>query len=125
VRTTVESGERLSKSLDSTLQALRGIGEKIDPKVDYTPYFRDTTLALEHLNETVTGLNRLLEKDPITGQSKVTELTALIDKSSHGMADKVFERALLLLGVFFGGTILTLIVARLLFGGRRVKAQSN
>ncbi len=119
VRTTVESGERLSKSLDSTVQALREISEKIDPTVDYTPYLRDTTLAIDHLNDTVSGLNRLLEKDPLTGQSKVAELTALIDKSSNSLADKVFERALIILGVFFAGTILTLVAARLLFGVRK------
>lgn len=122
VRTTVESGERLSQSLDSTVQALREISEKIDTSVDYTPYLRDTTLAIDHLNETVAGLNRLLEKDPVTGQSKVTELTILIDKSSNSMADKIFERALILLGVFFAGVILTLIVARLLFGARKAKS---
>jgi len=122
VRTTVESGERLSKSLDSTVQALREISGKIDTSVDYTPYLRDTTLAIDHLNETVSGLNRLLEKDPITGQSKVTELTTLIDKSSNSMADKVFERALILLGVFFAGAILTLIAARLLFVARKAKS---
>lgn len=122
VRTTLESGERLSKSLDSTVQALREISEKIDTSVDYASYIRDTTVAIDHLNETVAGLNRLLEKNPVTGQSKVTELTALIDESSNSMADKVFERALILLGVFFAGAILTLIAARLLFGARKAKS---
>jgi hypothetical protein len=119
VRTTVESGERLTKSLDATVQALRDLGEKIDPNVDYTPYLRETASALDHLNASVTGLNQLLEKDPATGQSKVTELTALIDKSSKTLTDKVFERALILLASFFGGVILVLIVARLLFVRRR------
>jgi len=119
VRTTVESGERLTKSLDATVQALRDLGDKIDPNVDYTPYLRETASALDHLNASVTGLNQLLEKDPVTGQSKVTELTALIDKSSNTLTDKVFDRALILLASFFGGVILILIVARLLFARRR------
>ena len=118
VRSTVESGERLTKSLDATVQALRDLGDKIDPTVDYSPYLRDATSALDHLSTTVIGLNQLLEKDPATGQSKLTELTTIVDQSSNALADKVFERAIILIAIFFSGIIITLILARFLFGRR-------
>lgn len=114
VRATVESGERLTKSLDASAQALRDLSDKIDPSVDYAAYLRETTTALDRLNASVAGLNQLLEKDPVTGHSKVTELTTLIDESSHNLVDKLFDRALILLAIFFGGTILVLIAHRLL-----------
>jgi len=122
VRATVESGERLARSLDASVLALRDLGEKIDPSVDYAAYLRETTTALDRLNGSVSGLNSLLEKDPVTGQSRVTELTGLIDKSSNELADKVFDRITRLLMVFFAGVIVVLVVARLLFARRRVQS---
>lgn len=119
LRSSLESGERLGKSLEITAQAVRELSEKIDPTMDYRPYLQETNAALDHLNSAVTGLNQLLEKDPATGQSKVTELTSTIDHTTNNLVGKLFERALILLGVFFAGVIVILILARVLFSRRK------
>jgi hypothetical protein len=118
VRTTVESGERLAKSLDTTTQALRDLSEKIDPSADYASYLQQTSTALDNLNSSISGLNHLLAKDPATGESRVTELTTLIDQRSSALADKLFHRALILLAAIFVGLLVLLVVIRLLFPRR-------
>lgn len=122
VRTTVESGERLAKSLDTTTQALRDLTGKIDPSADYAAYLRETSTALDNLNSSISGLNHLLAKDPATGESRVTELTTLIDQRSSALADKLFHRALILLAAIFVGLLVLIIAARLLFPRRPPQA---
>lgn len=124
VRTTVESGERLAKSLDTSTQALRDLSAKIDPTTDYKAYLQETTTALKSLNASVDGLNQLLVKDPVTGESKVTELTSLIDQSSSAFTDKIFHHALILLACFFVGVVIVLVIARQLFAPKRQRPES-
>lgn len=120
IGTTLESANALTVSLDKTLLSVRGLAEKTgDSKLlsaDPAALLRDANQALAHLDSSITGLNLLLEKTA-SGEIKAAEITRQINSQSDRLMDAAFHRVLILLGVAFGGVILVLVVAKLLFRG--------
>jgi hypothetical protein len=77
--------------------------------------------ALSSLDSSVNGLNQLLATDE-AGGSKLSTLVERLDGQADRMLDRAFERALWLMGIFFGGIAALLILARLLFPRRAAPA---
>ena len=115
---TVERANALTASLDKTLLSVRDLAEKTGSSAlmntDPAALLRDTNQALGHLDSSITGLNQLLEKTA-SGEIKAAEITTQINAQTDRLMDAALHRALILLGVAFGGVILVLIVAKLLF----------
>ena len=120
IGTTLESANALTVSLDKTILSVRGLAEKTGDSAlmnaDPAALLRDANQALAHLDSSISGLNLLLEKTA-TGEIKAAEITRRINSQSDRLMDAAFHRVLILLGVVFGGVILSLVVAKLLFGG--------
>jgi len=119
VRLTLESADHLAATLNSTLGTVQAMVAKAPPlpavtAEDVSRNLQEVNAALNHLDSTVAGVNQLLEKNP-DGASKVVELTKAIDERVDRQMDKVFSRALILLGVFFAGVVLVLCAARMIF----------
>lgn len=118
VGATLESANTLAASLDKTLLSVRDLAAKnSDSKLlnaDPVALLKDTNQALAHLDSSINGLNRILEMNA-SGEWNIAEISRRIDEQSERVIDSAFQRALILIGVFFGGVILVLIVAKLLF----------
>ncbi|CAN5597352.1 hypothetical protein BH09VER1_BH09VER1_20100 [soil metagenome] len=118
IRSSVESADHLVMTLDGTMKSLKELSDSLKVTLDAVGNPADTIKqadsALSHLDSTVTGLNQLLVKDG-TGESRVSDLTKVLDARADHILDSAFQKALILIGVVFVGIILTLIVARLLF----------
>ncbi len=126
VGATLESANTLASNLDKTLLSVRELTEKnSDSKLlnaDPAALLKDTNQALAHLDSSINGLNRILEMNA-SGEWNIAEISRRIDEQSERVIDSAFHRALILISVFFGGVILVLIVAKLLF--RRGPAPSS
>lgn len=117
LRATVESGDHLAVTLDGTVKTLKELSENLKG-VEFTDSpvetLKQADSLLNHLDSTVAGVNQLLAKDT-AGESRVIELARVLDERADRLMDVAFRRALILLGVLFGGVVLVLIIARLLF----------
>jgi hypothetical protein len=82
--------------------------------VDFHAALTQTTTALNHLDSSIRGLNELLAPDK-TGGSKLTALVDHMDGRADRLMDRAFERVLWVMGFFFGGVALLLVLARVLF----------
>ncbi len=127
VRSTVETTDHLVMTLDGTLKSLTTLSDSLNTTIasvgNPTDTLKQADSALthldstvSHLNATVAGVNQLLAKDTATGESRVSELTRALDERAGHVVDAAFQKALILLGVFFAGVIVVLIFARVLFG---------
>ncbi len=121
IRATVESGDHLAVTLDGTVKTLRELSENLKG-VEFTnspvETLREANALLVHLDSTVAGVNLLLARDA-AGESRVTELARVLDDRTDRLMQVAFQRALILLAVFFGGVVLVLVIAKLLFSRRK------
>ena len=120
---TLESANTLAESLDKTLVSVRELTEKTGDsellRTDPAALLKDANQALAHLDSSISGLNRLLEKTS-SGEMKAAEISRQIDAQSDRLMDAAFRRILTLLGVFFGGVVLILVLAKALFSHRKI-----
>ena len=115
---TLESANTLTASLDKTLLSVRELTEKNADsallRADPAALLKDANQALAHLDSSINGLNQLLEKT-VSGEIKAAEISRQIDAQTDRLMDAAFRRILILIGVFFGGVVLVLVLARVLF----------
>lgn len=129
IRASIESVERLTGTLQQTVDSanlLAGQMQKLPfEREDYTQALEQTSSSLTQLNGIIMGLNQMLDGgssgDP--KDSKAAVLAQLLDARTDELLDKAYHRGLMLLGAFFGGVLLSLVVARVLFA-RRAKSPS-
>jgi len=123
VRTTLDSANQLTLSLNGTVKSVQELTAQAPPlpaltAEDISQNLKELNAALDHLNATVAGVNQLLEKGP-DGNSKALELSQVVNKQADHLMDLAFYHALILLSVFFGGVILTLFMARAIFSRKQ------
>ncbi len=122
VRASIESVERLTGSLQITLESVNVLAGKVEKlpfaREDYLTALQETSTSLTQLNNLITGLNQMLDTG-VAGEPKVAQLAQMLDQRADQLLDKAFHRALILLGVFFAGVLLCLIAARLLLTRRK------
>jgi len=118
IRTSLESAERLSLSLQQTFDSVNLLATKIETlpfeRDEYAQAWQQTSTALDQLNGFVNGLNQLLDSTTAAGPKGV-QLAQMVDERADRLLDKAFQRGLVLIGVFFGGVLLSLLVARAIF----------
>ncbi len=114
----VASATELSASVNASVDRLNALavtaGQSGGPPIDYQATLTQAVTALSKLDSSVAGLNQLLATDD-TGGSKLSTLVDGLDGRTEAMLDRAFERALWLMGLFFAGIALLLLLARLLF----------
>jgi len=124
---TLESANTLTASLDKTLLSVRELAEKNGDsallRADPAALLKDANQALAHLDSSISGLNQLLGKTA-TGEIKAAEISRQIDAQTDRLMDAAFRRILILIGVFFGGVIVILVLAKALFGHRKINLAS-
>jgi hypothetical protein len=117
----VASATELSSSLNASLDRINALavtaGNAGAPPIDYQATLAQAVNALASLDSSVNGLNQLLATDD-AGGSKLSTLAERLDSQTDRMLDRAFERAIWLMGIFFGGIAALLILARLLFPRR-------
>lgn len=119
----VTSANELSHSLNATLERLDTLGATPDGNpINYQATLAQATTALASLDSSLHQLNHLLAADA-HGRSPLSTLVERLDGRAEDLIDRAFERILWLLGVFFGGSALILVLARLLFP-RRERARN-
>lgn len=120
VRGSLESLDHITQSLQGTVVAADSLATKVrqlpfKPE-DYSAALDGTTASLNKLNEIVVNLNGLLDEAPGRGrETRVAQLTRLLDERADRTLDAVFYRAALLIALLIGGLLLVVIAARLLF----------
>lgn len=111
----VVAGRELATTLTTSLDRLNALpAPPNSPPVDFHAALTQTTTALNHLDSSIRGLNELLAPDK-TGGSKLTALVDHMDGRADRLMDRAFERVLWVMGFFFGGVALLLVLARVLF----------
>ncbi len=130
LRDSLGSAERIAASVQATIAATDSLAEKIErlpfAKEDYTAALDGTTRSLTQLNGIVLGLNRLLDENAAEGgPDRLRLLARTLDERVDRATDAVFRRVVDLLGIFFGGLVLVLVVARLLFRRPRAVAVAD
>lgn len=118
IRMSIESVERMSLSLQQTFNSAQEIATKVErlpfERSDYVQALQQTSTSLTQLNGVVAGLNQMLDSG--TGdEPKALQLVRVMDARADQLLDKVFQKALILIGVFFAGVLLSLFVARAIF----------
>lgn len=125
IRTSLESAERLSLTLQETFDSVNLLATKIEAlpfeRDDYAQAWQQTSTTLTQLNSFVNGLNQLLDSTTAAGPEGA-RLAQMVDERADRLLDKAFQRGLILIGVFFGGVLVSLVVARVIF--RRTPPQS-
>lgn len=116
-----ELSANLNASLDRINTLAATVGKTGGPPIDYQATLSQAATALSSLDSSVNGLNQLLAIDE-SGGSKLSTLAERLDNQTVRMLDRAFERALWLMGIFFGGIAALLILARLLFPRRLAPA---
>ncbi|MEI8312544.1 MAG: hypothetical protein WCH98_17470, partial [Verrucomicrobiota bacterium] len=114
----LESANTLTASLDKTLLSVHELAEKTGDsgflRSDPAALLKDANQALSHLDSSINGLNQLLEKSS-AGDLNAAEITRQLDRQAGRLMDAAFRRILILIGVFFGGVALVLVLAKILF----------
>lgn len=122
IRASIESVERLVATLQKTVDSTNLLADRMSTlpfeRQDYTHALETTTTALTQLNGIVTGLNQLSDAVATGEEPGAVRLARTIDAEANALLDKVFHRALILIGMFFGGILLSLAIAKMLFRGR-------
>jgi len=118
VGATLERANSLAASFEKTLVAVREVAEKNSGSElwnsDPAALLKETNQALAHLDSSISGLNRILERNA-SGEWDAAGVFRRVDEQSDRIINTVFYRALTLMGAFFGGVILVLAVAKFLF----------
>jgi hypothetical protein len=118
IATTLETANSLTANLDKTLLSVRDLTEKSGDspllRTDPAALLKDTNQALAHLDSSINGLNQLLEKATM-GETKVEELSRQIDSHADHIMNGAFHRILVIIGVFFGGLLLVILLVAFLF----------
>ena len=118
IGTTLESANTLASSLNKTLTSVRELTEKNGDSpllhADPVALLKDANQALAHLDSSISGLNRILEKSA-AGQLQADELSRRIEGQAGHLMDATFHRILILIGAFFAGVALILLLAKRLF----------
>jgi hypothetical protein len=118
VRKSIESAERITLSLQQTFDSVNSLATKIEElpfeTEDYAMAWEQTSSTLTKLDSLVTGLNALLE-GAASGKPQAAQFAQMLDERADGILDKVFQRGLALILVFFAGVLICLVAARLLF----------
>ena len=115
---TLQSANTLASSLNKTLTSVRELTEKNGDSpllhADPVALLKDANQALAHLDSSISGLNRILEKSA-AGQLQADELSRRIEGQAGHLMDATFHRILILIGAFFAGVALILLLAKRLF----------
>jgi len=118
IEVTLANANTLVVSLDKTLVSLRQFTDiapdSTAPPVDPTKLLDQTTRALAHLDSSIQGLNAFAEKTS-AGSLPAAEISRQLEVHSTRVLDAAFHRLLLLIGAFFAGVIIALLVAKALF----------
>lgn len=118
VRKSIESAERLTLSLQHTFESVNALSDKVGElpfeSDDYTRAWEQATSALARIDNLVAGLNQLID-GAVEGGPQAGEFARMLDDRAEKLMDRAFRRGLELIGVFFAGVLLSLVVARLLF----------
>jgi hypothetical protein len=126
IRASIESVERLTATLQKTVDSTNLLADRMASlpfeRQDYTEALANTSTALTQLNSIITGLTRLSESSESGTEPGAIRLARTIDSETNALLDKIFQRALVLIGVFFAGILLSLAVAKALF---RRRAESS
>lgn len=122
IRASIESVERLAATLQKTVDSTNLLADRMATlpfeRQDYTEAFASASTALTQLNGVITGLNQLSQSTESGTEPGAVRLARTIDSETNALLDKAFNRALILIGVFFGGILLSLGVAKALFRRR-------
>ncbi len=112
----------LVQSLDKSLVSLSALANKTTESgiltTDPAPLLREANQALAHLDSSVEGFNRALDKT-LLDDTRSANLLRLLDEHTDRAIDAAFRRLLILLGVFFAGMAALLLLAKFLFTSRR------
>lgn len=118
IGTTLESANSLAQNLDKTLVSVQELAGKAEASGgmsgDPAQLVKEASLALAHLDSSISGLNRLLERND-AGELKSEEISRQIDARAAQILDAAFRRILILLGVVFCCVLVLLFVAKRLF----------
>jgi len=120
VRGSLESFDRIMKSLENTTSSVDSLAAKADQlpfkPEDYVNALTAISGSLDKLHAIVGGLNRLTEADATgTQAAPASQLALLIDERVRFAMDGFFYRAAALIALLIGGILLVLVVARMLF----------
>jgi len=122
VGTTLNNVNSLVQSLDKSLVSLSALADKTTASgiltTDPAPLLREANQALAHLDSSVEGLNRALDKT-LLDDTRSANIVRLLDEHTARAIDEAYRRLLILLGVFFAGMVALLLLAKVLFGSRK------
>lgn len=110
----VSNINELAPALDTTISRVEALTKLLldagkDPQT-FNIALGDVAASLTSLENSISGLNALLAENA-SGESKVSAVVREGDR----MVDQIFSKAIVLLGVFFAGIVIVLLVARRLF----------
>lgn len=117
VRDSLDSLARISESLHGTLVSADSLATKVQQlpfKPDeYASALNGASSSLDKVNEIVAGLNRLMDDEH--RDSNAEKIAQILDDRANHLMNELFLRVAALIGLFIGGLLLVLVVARLLF----------
>jgi hypothetical protein len=128
IRDSLGSLARITDSLHGTVTSADALATKVQQLPftpdDYVAALNGATTSLDKLNALVAGLNRLLDETATDPEhSSALQVARLLDEQAEHVMDEIFQRAAILIGLFIGGLLLVVVVARLLF--RRPRAAAS
>jgi len=107
---TLKSADSLATTLNATVQTLGSGTKTIDPVFA----LQQANQALTHLDASISGINQLLSNN-VSGGLQASELTSQIDTRVGTLIDAAFRSILIVIGVFFVGVVLLLVLVKALF----------
>jgi len=107
---TLKSADSLATTLNATVQTLGSTTKTIDPVFA----LQQANQALTHLDASISGINQLLSNNVPRGL-QASEITSQIDLHISSLIDAAFHRILLVIGLFFVGVVLLLVLVKALF----------
>jgi hypothetical protein len=121
--TILEAGTKMSDSLNATLNTARGIQETAaaqsarkgaTPGIeDYTESARQVTLAAQQLTELLRTVNQTLDQTNLTRLSaQVTPMVQQAQVGGRALADYVFHRSILFVGIACFSALVTMLAYR-------------
>lgn len=120
INTSLENLTKISASLHGTVASADSLATKIGQLPygpdDYAAALAGTAASLEKIHDIVRTIDRLTAQETGNdGQSRAAQLARLLDERTDRLIDTLFLRAAALIGMFIGGLLLVVILARILF----------
>lgn len=107
---TLKSADSLATTLNASVQTLGSSTKTIDPLL----VLKQANEALTHLDSSISGINRILSNNIPSGV-QASDVTTQIDARLNSLVETAFHKVLLVIGVFFAGVVLIVLLVKALF----------